>query len=110
MQYLSVAFKSLNVRRDKMNPDGSHPCHSTAMRLWPLIVSSLSNHGRDTRVVERTNQCLRYVVRCLGMACLPIIPEVISVMESFFAATQHGSCLYVTDGIVEVLLWWTVER
>lgn len=102
MLLLGNMFKCCNITAASMNADGSHPCAPVALRLWPQILAALNVYSNEWRTVERTNQCLRYVVRCLGNYSLPIIPEVINVMSQFFEATKHGSCLYVVDGLVDV--------
>lgn len=99
---LSVIFKGCNVPRGKVAKHGQHPCAQAAFQLWPLLAKCLEVFAGSQRTIERCNQCIRNMIRCLDEASLELIPTLIRVLSDLFASTRHSSCLYVADMIVKV--------
>ena len=52
----------------------------TFSQLWPIILAVLQRFKADSRIIERTCRCLRFILRCLRGHAASLLSPLVDVV------------------------------
>jgi len=103
MDRISSVFRSLRLkpRIPNLSPNES-PLDVRVMELWKLIDAILKHTSStsDSRTVEKSCRCLRYVIRCLRPFHL-LIPVAECIVNLYSQFPRHSCYLYLASILVD---------
>ncbi|EGD78165.1 hypothetical protein PTSG_09041 [Salpingoeca rosetta] len=105
MERLAEVFRNCNIPERTYADKSEHPCANAAQHTWSLLMSCVEKFQTSSRVIEESNKCVKWIVRCLGKYSVNLAGNMVPVLASLFEATHHSSCLYVASILIETFAY-----
>ncbi|XP_053613097.1 transportin-3 isoform X2 [Plodia interpunctella] len=81
----------------------AHPCLPAALDAWPKLHQAMNKYISESRVMERLCRAVRFLLRCVGVAAAPLLPDLALVLHHVYSQHPHSCILYVASILVDEL-------
>jgi transportin-3 len=98
MDRLTALFRACSVELTNGQP---HPCRPIIEEVWPIVAAVVTKYQSDTKIMERTCRCVRFMIRCVSKFAASILSPLVSLCVQIYH-NHHQSCfIYLGSVIVD---------
>ncbi|CAH0714719.1 unnamed protein product, partial [Brenthis ino] len=100
---LAALFRDVDVPPAAVAAAGTHPCLPAFEDAWPVVHQVMDKYVNESRVMERSCRCVRFMVRAAGRHAGALLPALAAALPALYARRAHSCLLYLAAVLADAL-------